>query len=76
MILAVVALAVAIPVLGVLLGADEVLRRLQKAVASPQVPPPDAAQLLVDIQRFRGEADTLDAAKAAADWLALYDRAA
>jgi tetratricopeptide (TPR) repeat protein len=76
-ILAVFALAVAIPVLGVLLGADEVLRRLQMGVASPQVPPPpDAAQLLVDIQRFRGEADTLDAAKAAADWLALYDRAA
>ena len=76
-ILAVVALAVAIPVLGVLLGADEVLRRLQMGVASPRdAPPPDAAQLLADIRRFRGEADTLDAAKAATGWLALYDRAA
>lgn len=76
-ILVVVALAVAIPVLAALLGADEVLRRLEKSADSTQNgPPPGAAQLLTDIQRYRREADTLEAAKAAADWLALYDRAA
>ena len=62
-ILVVVALAVAIPVLAALLGADEVLRRLENSADSTQNgPPPDAAQLLTDIQRYRREADALDAA--------------
>jgi tetratricopeptide (TPR) repeat protein len=42
----------------------------------PVAAPQDAARLLADVQRFRADMGTMEPAKAADDWLALYDRAA
>src|SRR5260370_16212613 len=72
-----VGLANAIPALAELLGADEVLRRLEKTIQGAQLQSPSkAAELLADIQRFRAEPGAIDARKAADAWLRLYDRVA
>jgi tetratricopeptide (TPR) repeat protein len=72
-----VGLANAIPALAELLGAEEVLRRLEKSITGAQLQSPSKpAQLLADIQRFRVESGAMDARKAAGAWLELYDRAA
>jgi tetratricopeptide (TPR) repeat protein len=65
------------PAFADLLGAEEVLRRLEKRAEGVQVEKPSgAAGLLADIKRFRTELGFLDGARAAARWLELYDRAA
>jgi len=75
---AVGALAIAgVPAVAELIGADEVLRRLEKSIKGEQLASPsNAAGLLADIQRFRAESSAMEAGKAAERWLALYDRAA
>jgi tetratricopeptide (TPR) repeat protein len=69
--------ASAVPALAELLGADEVLRRLEKTIQGEQLKSPSKpAELLADIQRFRAELGAIDARKAADAWLRLYDRVA
>jgi len=64
------------PAFAELLGADEVLRRLEKNVAGAQLQVVSKpAGLLADIRRFRAEAAAMEPRKAAEAWLALFDRA-
>jgi len=72
------ALAVAqVPAMTELIGADEVLRRLEKGIKGEQLASPtNATRLLADVQRFRVELATMEADQAAQGWLELFDRAA
>lgn len=59
-----------------LLGADELLKRIEKSPAGKTAEPPSkAAELLSDVKRFRATSRGMDPKKAAAAWLDLYDRA-
>jgi len=75
--LSTLALATALPASAQLIGADEVLRRLEKSITGSQLQAASKpAEFLADIRRFRAEAPAMEPAKAAAAWLALFDRAA
>jgi tetratricopeptide (TPR) repeat protein len=59
-----------------LLGADEILRRIEtRPAAADKDALSVAAQLLADIQRYREQADALDSKQSAQAWLSLFDRA-
>jgi tetratricopeptide (TPR) repeat protein len=69
-------MASAFPVRADLLGADELLKRIEKgATAESAQRASPAAALLDDIRRFRANAPTLNAKQAAEAWMALYERA-
>lgn len=69
-------MASALPASADLLGAEELLRRIESGAKPANAQPASpAAALLADVQRFRAGSDRLDAKQAARTWLELYDRA-